>query len=115
MAERRDVPSELHDAWRDATKHPDPLEALIAARQLEHELTQWQGQLVSEALAAGATWEMIGDALGITRQAVWRRFHADVDDLKIHYRAEAERLRRKAEHDARRAARDAMRRARRDR
>jgi hypothetical protein len=70
----RDIPNELKDAWTAATEDPGALDALRASRGLFAPLTNWQGQLVAEALQEGATWEQIGSALGTTRQAAWARF-----------------------------------------
>jgi len=70
----REIPGELTDAWTAATEGPGALDALGASRGLFGRLSSWQGQLVAEALRAGATWEQVGSALGTTRQAAWARF-----------------------------------------
>jgi DNA invertase Pin-like site-specific DNA recombinase len=44
--------------------------ALAQAVDAENKLRQ----VVEEARAAGATWADIGDALGVSRQAVYKRF-----------------------------------------
>jgi hypothetical protein len=41
-----------------------------AGAQVEVTLAEW----VRRARELGATWERIGDALGITRQSAWKRF-----------------------------------------
>lgn len=33
---------------------------------------------VRQAIAAGASWADVGDALGVSRQAAWERFGKDV-------------------------------------
>lgn len=50
------------------------MSAVAASRGLHRAIAQWQGTLVRDALAEGASWEEIGEALGTTRQAAWARF-----------------------------------------
>ncbi|PYP42487.1 MAG: helix-turn-helix domain-containing protein [Gemmatimonadetes bacterium] len=50
--------------------------ALRASKLLRRLLARWERILVSEALDAGTTWEELGRALGVTRQAVWSRFRS---------------------------------------
>src|SRR5438477_4254981 len=95
---RREVPPLLRQALETATGSGDPLEALGATRGLKAELPTWEAQLVKEAIADGATWETIGDPVGVSRQADWDRFHHDVHDLR--------RQMRKDMHDVRRKYRD---------
>jgi hypothetical protein len=64
---------ELVAAWTTVVGEVDPLTALGAARELKEQLTLWEAQLARAALAAGATWDTIGGALGISRQAAWER------------------------------------------
>src|SRR5205807_9902298 len=72
---RREVPPLLRQAWETATGNGDPLGALGATRALKAQLPTWEAQLVKEAVADGATWETIGDSVGVSRQAAWDRFH----------------------------------------
>lgn len=44
-----------------------------AGRQAELTLGEW----VRRARELGATWERVGDALGITRQSAWKRFSGE--------------------------------------
>lgn len=81
------MPEVLTVTWRTATTDPDPLVALGAVRALAPLLSSWEGQLAREAQAGGATWETIGETIGVTRQAAWARFRSDMDD----YRREVER------------------------
>lgn len=74
----RTIPDPLWQTWRRATQDPDPLVALGASPAFWQQWAQWQSALVAEALAAGATWEEIGHALGTSRQAAWARFRTDV-------------------------------------
>jgi gas vesicle protein len=48
--------------------------ALQASRGFWRQWAQWQSLLVAETVAAGATWDDIGHALGTSRQAAWARF-----------------------------------------
>jgi hypothetical protein len=77
----RDVPDYMTAAWETATTHRDPLTALGATRALVAHLARWEEGLVHEAVEAGATWETVGDAVGVSRQAAWERFHRGVHEL----------------------------------
>jgi hypothetical protein len=57
---------------------PSPLEGLRAGREVRDLLSEWDSHLAREALAAGETWESIGAALGISRQAAWERLRPGV-------------------------------------
>lgn len=72
----RPVPRALEDAWQLALGHADPLIALAAARAVRAHLGNWEAELAAEAIASGATWEMVGEATGVSRQAAWERFRA---------------------------------------
>jgi hypothetical protein len=56
----------------------DPLMALSAARAFKEELAGWEAELARRALAGGATWETIGAALGVSRQAAWERLRSGI-------------------------------------
>jgi hypothetical protein len=73
MVERPGPPAELVSAWTTVVGEVDPLTALRAARDVKERLAQWEAQLAREALAGGETWDTIGAALGISRQAAWER------------------------------------------
>ena len=88
------VPPELETSWRAAVDDRDPLAALRAARALRDGLLDWESQLARAALAGGETWETIGAALGISRQAAWERLRRGIAG-----QIEAERQRLKAERD----------------
>ena len=96
----REVPPLLRQAWETATGSGDPLEALGATRGLKAELPTWEAQLVKEAIADGATWETIGDPVGVSRQAAWDRFHHEVGELRRQRRREMEELRRRFREEA---------------
>ncbi len=89
----RRVPALLQATWECAVSDPDPLVALGATRALVGHLSTWEAKLAAEAVAAGATWEMIGNSVGVSRQAAWERFHQDVADLRRQLRQEARALR----------------------
>jgi hypothetical protein len=55
----------------------DPLEALRVLTESEHELDRIRRRQVIAARAAGASWQQIGDALGVTRQSAWESFTAE--------------------------------------
>jgi hypothetical protein len=84
----------LRKAWERVVADGDPLDALRAARDLKDELARWEAHLARKALAAGETWETIGAALGISRQAAWERLRK-----AIQAEIEADRARVKAERD----------------
>lgn len=72
-------PSELLARARSRAAHPaDPLETLAAANELSQELSRDADALldlaVTDARAAGVTWTAIGDRLGVSKQAVRKRF-----------------------------------------
>jgi hypothetical protein len=64
------------EAWdrlihsRDA----DPLEVLNAAAQFQRYFDAVQGAAAKAARGMGSTWDEIGQALGVSRQAAWERF-----------------------------------------
>ena len=55
----------------------DPLAALRVLADSEHELDRIRREQVLAARAAGASWQQVGDALGISRQSAWESFTAD--------------------------------------
>src|SRR5438067_13787077 len=97
----RQVPELMEHAWQTATADADPLVALGATRALKAHLSTWETQLVREAMADGATWESIGDSVGVSRQAAWDRFHDEVHDLRRQMHKDVQELRRRYREDAR--------------
>jgi hypothetical protein len=91
----------MTEAWESATEAPDPLEALSATRALSGLLSEWQSRLVAEATAAGATWEVVGGAVGISRQAAWDRFHRDMKEFRDTVKNESKELRTRHRQDVR--------------
>ena len=68
-----DVPGELNDAWAKVTDASDSLAALGNMPMFRDALNQWEASLARDALANGASWATIGEALGTSRQAAWER------------------------------------------
>ncbi len=89
----RKVPPLMTAKWEAAITDPDPLAALGASRALVGLLSTWEAQLVGEAVAAGATWEVIGGTFGVSRQAAWERFHSDVHDFRRRVKSDMHKLR----------------------
>lgn len=56
----------------------DPLVALRVLADSEVEIDRIRRDRVRAARAAGASWQQIGDALGISRQSAWESYTADV-------------------------------------
>ena len=56
----------------------DPLSALrvLTESEHEHELERIRREQVIAARAAGASWQQIGDPLGMSRQSAWEAFTA---------------------------------------
>lgn len=68
----------LHDEWRDhvASFDADPVVADITAAAREVEAARRRlDTAVAAARTAGASWEAIGTAAGITRQSAHERWH----------------------------------------
>jgi uncharacterized NAD(P)/FAD-binding protein YdhS len=55
----------------------NPLAALRVLTDSELELDRIRRKQVVAARAAGASWQQIGDALGVTRQSAWESFTAE--------------------------------------
>ena len=69
----------------------DPLEALRELARSEPELDRLRRENVMAARAAGATWEQIGNALGMSKQSAWGYFTARIRaDLADNARANSE-------------------------
>ncbi|HEY7105996.1 MAG TPA: hypothetical protein VH986_06320 [Acidimicrobiia bacterium] len=90
---------DLLSAWTTVVGEVDPLTALRAARDLKDELAVWEAQLARDALARGETWDTIGGALGISRQAAWERLRpriaAAIDADRARVRTKQQQVREK--------------------
>ena len=78
MLDAVDVPGELGDAWTKATGADDSLTALARMAALRDALNRWEASLARDALADGASWTTIGEALGTSRQAAWERLRPGI-------------------------------------
>ena len=58
----------------EAADAPDPEVALERLMELRHELAEFERQQVARALTAGRSFGTIAGAMGVSRQAVHRRF-----------------------------------------
>lgn len=56
----------------------EPLAALRAVAESEFELDRIRRDQVIAARNAGASWQQIGEALGVSRQSAWEMFTAEV-------------------------------------
>jgi hypothetical protein len=52
----------------------DPLEALRELSRADAELEALRRERVEEARSQGATWDQIGESLGMSRQSVWEYY-----------------------------------------
>lgn len=82
--------SQLGDDWRPSTHLTSPKETPMTSptthdlpglldklRQVDaqaHTIDADRAALVREARAQGATWEQVGEALGVTKQSAWEQF-----------------------------------------
>jgi hypothetical protein len=58
----------------DGDWNADPLKLLNGLGEGRRCLELWQRKAVAAARAQGLTWDAIGSACGISRQAAWERF-----------------------------------------
>jgi MoxR-like ATPase len=52
----------------------DPLDALRALARFDTELSKLRFDTIEAARCAGATWDQVGEALGMSRQAAWEHY-----------------------------------------
>jgi hypothetical protein len=102
-----ELPGELVDGWSRVTGADDSLTALEGMAALREALGQWEAILARDALARGASWTTIGQALGTSRQAAWERLRpgiaAAIEDDRRHLEEQRARAakRRGRTHDRR--------------
>lgn len=58
--------------WRS-----DPLKLLSGLRQGARSLDRWEHKAARAARKRGLSWDEIGAACGVSRQAAWQRFSSD--------------------------------------
>lgn len=70
------APTLVRRVWANdiSEMFPDSLDQLQAVKALADWIELRQKMVVSDARAAGKTWQQIADALGITRQAAQKRY-----------------------------------------
>ena len=62
----------VEDDWES-----DPLRVVAGIREGMNTLNEWQRKAVETARQQGRSWEEIGTACGVSRQAAWERFAAN--------------------------------------
>jgi len=68
------ISDNVHDVGEGARRYDH--ETLFELRQLERMAAEATALQVKRARTSGASWETIGDALNISRQAAWERYSA---------------------------------------
>lgn len=71
------VPASIPADYHAVYTYGPPLQRLSACDSLRQQLRVLEAQLANEARLNGATWEEIAEALEITKQAAYQRFHGD--------------------------------------
>lgn len=69
---RVEVTLTIDGDWRS-----DPLKVIAGIQQGSGSLDHWQRKAVKAARKQGRTWDEIGSACGVSRQAAWERFSKD--------------------------------------
>ncbi len=69
---RVDVTLTIDGDWR-----ADPLKLLAGIQEGNRSMERWQRKAVKAAREQGRTWDDIGRACGVSRQAAWERFSTD--------------------------------------
>lgn len=85
MTGPRRTGAELWGLWEQVISdpHTQPLDVLRASAQYQRFFAAVEREATKAAKAKGATWEQIGDALGITRQAVWQRYREAASSARV--------------------------------
>lgn len=68
------VESEPTQSLVAALDHADPIRALRAAAELQEEVSRVTAVLVRRARNLGCSWAEVAAALGVSRQAVHKRY-----------------------------------------
>jgi hypothetical protein len=91
-----ELPADLRSAWAGVTGADDALTALSGMAELRDALGSWEAALARSALASGASWTTIGQALGTSRQAAWERLRPGIAAAIEADRRQLEELRSRA-------------------
>jgi hypothetical protein len=67
-----DITLKIEGDWRS-----DPLKLLADLRQGARSLDRWRHKAAQAARTQGLSWDEIGAACGVSKQAAWERFSAD--------------------------------------
>jgi len=59
----------VEDGWKS-----EPMRVIAGIQEAHRTLEKWQRKAVRAARDGGATWDDIGTACGVSRQAAWERF-----------------------------------------
>jgi hypothetical protein len=73
-----ELPADLVASWTAVTQADTSLAALAGLAPLREALTRWEATLARDALAEGASWQIIGQTLGTSRQAAWERLRPGI-------------------------------------
>lgn len=68
----------------------DALDVLGALSSTTEQVTRWRREAVTQARLQGRSWAQIGAALGMSRQAAWEQFSADVEAMLDEIRERAD-------------------------
>jgi DNA-directed RNA polymerase specialized sigma24 family protein len=68
------IPPIVHDLLRALYRSDDPLVALLVLHNGMHRLEEYQRDLVRKARAAGHSWAEIAAPMGVTPQALSKRY-----------------------------------------
>lgn len=79
----------LWERWQLLAADPDvdPLDVIRASGEYQRYFAAVERQAVRAAKANGTSWELIGEALGTSRQAVWQRYRKVVTDARANPRS----------------------------
>jgi hypothetical protein len=79
----REARGQAHDPIQRLLNAPTALARLYAVRELRGFLDDVQGQCVTELRGVGVPWSTLGGALGVTGQAVSKRYAASLNDGRV--------------------------------
>lgn len=64
-----------------ASKADGPLGVLASIGTSAKQISEWRRDAVAKARKEGHSWAEIGEALGISKQAAWEQFNADIAEM----------------------------------